>query len=384
MSQCDFATLVAVEYLRTMLSKLYRFRVLGLIVGYVMAYAPSAYLVKHAGLPPLTALPVVAMGSAVTMVVIYTMSALWRGGERGVEGSNGGLNDGGWSGWGLWRYARWGPGAKAGLATSVIFLSTYYAYALPTVSILLMAALMKGAVLLLAPAIDLAQGRRIRVGSAVALLLSGVGVLAGCGRGGVWLPLGALGALALYVGGYLVKLLVLGQLKNKAAKHKPIESKPAMHPNHGRPDLPPGITHIGPPIRISHDKSATTYIYAPPQDLKTFVWSEQPWIAGAALGALALLAPANPDVAHGWGLWFRADLWLAGALTQLTGIFSGFILTGQSNQEHSYCVPLNRCAGVIAGLGATLLGGGWPRSTDLLSAGCVVMAIVFLSLRRSE
>lgn len=263
------------------------------------------------------------------MVVIYTIS-----GFRKSDTPSPSLS--------LWRYARWGPGAQAGIATAAIFLSTYYAYALPTVSILLMAALMKGTVLLLAPMIDLAQGRRVKTSSAVALALSGAGVLAGCGRNGAWLPLGALGALTLYVGGYLVKLIILGRLKHKQEDF------------------------IEQPTR--------------PTTLKTFVWSEQPWIAGIAVGTLALLALAHPDVARGWSLWGRVDLWVAGVLTQLTGIFSGFILTGQADQEHSYCVPLNRCAGVIAGLVATLLGGGLPRGTDLISAGCVVVAILFLSL----
>jgi hypothetical protein len=83
------------------------------------------------------------------------------------------------------------------------------------------------------------------------------------------------------------------------------------------------------------------------------------------------------SLASGWSGWARGDLWLAGAFSQGTGIFGGLILVGR--QGHSHCVTFNRAAGVLAGVGATFLGGRIPSVGEWIGAGLILCAVVALS-----
>jgi hypothetical protein len=54
-------------------------------------------------------------------------------------------------------------------------------------------------------------------------------------------------------------------------------------------------------------------------------------------------------------------------------------------RENSYCVPLERAASLVAGVGGSVLlawlfGGKMPREAELLGAGILIAAIVLLSL----
>src|SRR5207253_118026 len=74
---------------------------------------------------------------------------------------------------------------------------------------------------------------------------------------------------------------------------------------------------------------------------------------------------------------------LVGILSQGTGIFGGLILLDK--RENTYCVPVNRASSILAGVVAAFalwatLDQKPPPASELLGAGLIITAILFLTL----
>lgn len=156
-------------------------------LGYLLAYAPYAALVKllsTTGMDGLELLPATTLGTLVTLPLI--VSSL---------------------GW--WRYAA-APNRHvviSGIAAALIIATTTLAYTFSGISVVLALLLMRGGVLVLAPLVDAAFGRHVRWFSWAALLLSLAAVaiaLRGVERSALTFALAAV--LAVYLGGYILRL----------------------------------------------------------------------------------------------------------------------------------------------------------------------------------
>ena len=108
--------------------------------------------------------------------------------------------------------------------------------------------------------------------------------------------------------------------------------------------------------------------------------------------ALALLSLSGLGAQSGELEWGFVAVWTDGVLLSLAGI--GVTLTVISilsiiilldARENAYCVPLERAASLVAGVGgALLLAWFWdlpqPRNAELIGAGILIAAIVLLSV----
>jgi drug/metabolite transporter (DMT)-like permease len=276
----------------------------------------------------LSLLPIMTLASMLSMLV--TLSAL---------------------GW--WRYAR-PPGQRwprpnrwtflSGIATATIVVTTTLAYTFEGVSLLFVMLVMRGGVLVLAPIVDLMASRAIRWFSWVALGLSLVSLASTFAtRPGV-VPLLCALDLALYLAAYFVRLRLMARLGK------------------------------------SEDRDTRRRYFVEEQMVATPA-------AVALLAVLAMVGPAAfvaPLRAGFLELWTDSTgAWvvLAGVCSQGTGVFGGLLLLDAS--ETTYCVPLNRAASILGGLGAAaglalLFDQPAPSSWELLGAGLLVAAIAVL------
>ena len=254
-------------------------------IGYLVCYAPFAYLVHHSGLSPMRALPITTLACFLTMWTAVLIT-------------------------GSWRRMSLGSGAAAGAATACVMLSATAVYAMP-VAVVAASTVMKGSVLLVGRAIDAAKRRKIgwRTAAAAALALVAILVAAPPGR----VAVGAAVCLGLYVAGYVAKLLLADGTK--------------------------AVGQRGADLNFSLSDAAATATSA----LIVLVVGTA---VGAALGCW-------DELLAGWREWGRADLWVAGILSQGTGFFGTMVLLAPGDQTTS--VTLNRCLGVLAGASATLM-----------------------------
>jgi hypothetical protein len=78
-----------------------------------------------------------------------------------------------------------------------------------------------------------------------------------------------------------------------------------------------------------------------------------------------------------------AYIGIIGIMSQGTGIFGGLILLDR--RENTFCVPVNRSSSILAGVVATfglylLSTGRQPSTHELIGAGLIIAAILFLTL----
>jgi hypothetical protein len=234
----------------------------------------------------------------------------------------------------------------SGLCTAAILTTTTLAYTISGVSILLMMLAMRGGVLVIAPVVDLATGRRPRPAGWVSL---GIALAAlwvatsGPSEGG--LNGTAILTLIAYLGAYFVRL----QLMTRFAK--------------------------------SHDR-ANTLAYFVEEQLVTTPSTL------LILGAIALLGGGAlaSELRVGFG-GLEPSVALAtlavGALSQGTGIFGTLVFLDP--RENTYAVLVNRCASILAGVAASyvlwgVFGLAAPAVEQLVGAGLMILAIAVLAL----
>tara|TARA_B100001750_G_scaffold178156_1_gene146463 strand:- start:441 stop:1445 length:1005 start_codon:yes stop_codon:yes gene_type:complete len=310
--------------------------------GYFAAYVPysamtkaltGGRMVEARPVDGFELLPITVATSLVGMVVFLSAMGWWKhAGHRRIGGVS--LP---WPG----RYT-----FLSGLCTAAIIGTTTLAYTFEGVSIVFVMLLMRGGVLILAPIVDQLTGRSTRWFSWAALGLSLAALfVAFSERGGFALSVVAGVDIAVYLTGYFIRL----QLMSRLAK--------------------------------SGTQDAT---------LRYFV-EEQMVASPAMLLALVLIALLAPGAVGDSVRAGFTDLpgpvilpaLLIGLCSQLTGIFGGLILLDR--RENTFCVPVNRSSSILAGVVASYVLAGWvgaelPSGQELIGAGLVIGAILFLTL----
>lgn len=310
--------------------------------GYLAGYAPYSALTKilsrgsmpslGPALPGLSLLPLSSLASVTCAVLLLVVTGWWR---RATSHQLGGLT------------IR-APGRYtllSGLCSSAIILTTTLAYTFEGISIVFMMLLLRGGVLLIAPMVDLASGRKVRWFSWAALGLSlGALLLALDPRAGFKLSAAAILDVLIYLLAYFVRLRLMSKLAKGSDE----------------------------------------------DNLRYFV-EEQMVSSPAALAALGALAmgsgPVSEELRRGFTEIPFSPAALAvvivGVLSQSNGVFGGLVLLDK--RENSFAVPVNRASSILAGLLATLILWGFfqekaPGFRELAGAAMILAAVLFLSL----
>lgn len=308
-------------------------RVWGFALGYFAFYAPYAALVKAvalhrhgdaAGLSGLALLPAVIAGTAAAIAVIF-----------------------GLLGW--WRHIRW-PGAAvfvSGLGTAVIIATTTLLFTFHGVSIMLALVMMRAGVLILAPLVDLVSGRTVRWFSWAALVfsLAAAAVAMSGGNAGQKLPIEVGGCLSLYLAGYALRL-------------------PCMTGAAKCPDTTLTRCYLVQEAAVALAALLIVQAIVALTDLGVIS-------SGLRQGFAALASEplASPAVLIGI---LYAGLFVCGTLVYL------------DRRENTFCVPLNRCSSLLAGVLAAyaltwLRGVPPPAASQLVAATLVAAGLLLLS-----
>jgi hypothetical protein len=234
----------------------------------------------------------------------------------------------------------------SGLCTAVILTMATLAFSVEGVPIVFMMLMLRGGVLFLAPLVDLITGRRPRRSAWIALGASLVAlILAAADRLAVGMSASAFIVIALYLGAYFIRF----QVMNRNAK--------------------------------TND----------PEKTKRYFAEEQLIAAPASLLAMAALAAFGPtavasELNTGFSLVTTPAIFFPlvtiGIFSQFTGIFGTLVLL--DHREHSFSVPVNRAASVIAALAASSLLAAmghahYPSPLELVAATILVATIAMLS-----
>lgn len=316
----------------------------GMVALYMIAYLPNIIVTKlvtslpHAGLGrPLTGLETLPASLIVSMVLTWLF--IWL------------------SGWHRDANAVQVAGARipvptrytllSGIGTSLVLFTVPLSFTIPDVSIPFIQLLMRGDVLVIAPLIDLAFGRKVHWWSWTALVMVlGALALTLFDRGGLKLPPLAILVVVLYTVGYFLRLWVMNT-----------------------------ISKTGDPASVRR-YFVEEKIVALPLSVLVLALISASGIGGQS-GELA------------WGfvaVWSDPVLWpLFGIGLTLTIISVLAIVILLDPRENAYCVPLERAASLLAGVGGSLLlawiwGLKAPRGAELAGAAILIAAIVLLSL----
>lgn len=298
-------------------------------LGYFIAYTPYLGLVKAmtsgrlpgvSSVDGLVILPSVIAGTVVMLPIFIALL-----------------------GW--WRYARIPSFSVivSGFGTALIIAATTMAYTFRGVSILFALLLLRGGVLMIAPVVDLICKRRVRWFSSVALVITLAAVLLAIfGTNDHRLTLAAAANTGVYLLGYMLRLPMM----TNCAK---VEDKPATRC-----------------WFVEEMYVALIFLTVIP-------------LAGAALGVdglrrgLALMVSGSAAANIGF---------LIGVAYALLYMFGTLIYLDR--RENTFCIPLNRCSSLIAGVAATFALHTWldapvPAWFELTGVGMIIIALMFLS-----
>lgn len=235
----------------------------------------------------------------------------------------------------------------SGLCTALVLFTVPLSLTFEGVSIPFIQLLMRGDILILAPLVDLAFRRKVHWYSWVALVLVAIGLfLTIRQRGGLDLPPLAIATVVLYTIGYFGRLAVMTH-----------------------------VAKTGEPGSIQRYFVEEKIVGIP--------------MAIVFLALIPLLGLGAQGTELAWGFF---DVWTSdqivpilalSVLLFLVSVFSAIILLDK--RENSYCVPLERSASIIAGIGASLLlayfyGRTAPTTTELFGATLMIGAVVLLAV----
>ncbi|HEX2452226.1 MAG TPA: hypothetical protein VHI99_00895 [Vicinamibacterales bacterium] len=323
--------------------RIYDLGIWSLALGYALFYAPYSALVKATSkglLPglsvppsPLDMLPAIGFATAAVTTLVVTSLGWWRYCGRTTVGT-----------WRLPRPLR--CTVVGGLATAAIIYTTTLMFTFAGVSIVLALLIMRGGVLVLAPVVDLLFGRRVRWFAGTGLVLS-LGAVAMNAIGPVGRELDWV--LAVTAGTYLLGYVVRLRCANVLAKS---HDREPSYRYFVEEQLVAMTTLVALPLLLAL-MGDTTIAHHMRQGLSTFLVTAAVW---PALGIGAL-----------YGL-----LYCCGTLIYL------------DRRENTFCVTLNRCASLLAGvLGSfaltALVGERPPGGYELLGAALILVAILVLS-----
>ncbi|WP_188054143.1 hypothetical protein [Sphingosinithalassobacter sp. CS137] len=320
------------------------FPIEGYVALYLLAYLPNVIITKlvtstpHAGLGrPLTGLETLPASLIISTVLTYLF--IW------------------WSGWHRDANGVQVAGARipiptrytflSGIGTAMVLFTVPLSFTFEGVSIPFIQLLMRGDILIIAPLVDIAFGRKVRWWSwtALVMVLAALAIAIG-DRGGFNLPPLAILTVVLYTIGYFIRLAVMTK-----------------------------VSKSGDPASV-RKYFVEEKVFALP-------------LSVAMLAAISAVGFGDQSGQLGWGF---VSVWTDPVILPLFGI--GFTLTVVSvfaiiilldPRENAYCVPLERAASLIAGVGgALILAWVWglphPRTGELIGAGILIVAIALLSL----
>lgn len=235
----------------------------------------------------------------------------------------------------------------SGIGTAMILFTVPLSFTIRDVSIPFMQLLMRGDILLIAPLLDMAFGRKVRWWSWVALVMVlGALALTLLDRGGFNLPPIAILTIVLYTVGYFLRLAVMN--------------------------------------RISKDGN--------PASVRRYFVEEKIIALPLSVVALAVISASGIGgqsdelswgFVHVWTDPVMLELLAIGGTLTLISIVSIIILLDP--RENAYCVPLERAASLVAGVGGSVLlalfwQGEMPSNAELVGAVILIAAIALLSL----
>jgi hypothetical protein len=235
----------------------------------------------------------------------------------------------------------------SGIGTALVLFTVPLSFTLTDVSIPFIQLLMRGDILIIAPIVDLLFRRRVRWWSWTALVIVAVALtLVVRQRGGFHLSPLAIATVVLYTIGYFLRLMVMTRVAKR-----------------------------GDPALVRQYFVEEKVIALPLS------------VVFLAAVSLAGFGSQSGQLAFGFtAVWSDPVFWpLAGAAVTLTivSVFAAIILLDP--HENSYCVPLERSASLVAGLGAAFIlhwAWGMPRPTgiEVLGAAMLIGAIALLTL----
>jgi hypothetical protein len=235
----------------------------------------------------------------------------------------------------------------SGLCTTTIIPTTTLAYTFDGVSIVFVMLLMRGGVLILAPIVDAVSKRHVRWFSWAGLGLSlGALVVAFSESGGWEITLICAIDVAAYLAAYFVRLRFMSRLAKSEVPNANVR------------------------YFVEEQMVATPVLMIL---LGTF----------ALIGGNAVFDEVRAGFTTFWSRPIVLETMLVGVLSQGTGVFGGLILLDR--RENTYCVPVNRCSSVLAGVVAAyslhfLLGQRAPSGYELVGAGMIIAAILVLTI----
>lgn len=312
----------------------FKLRIWWLALGYFVFYVPYSFLIKIVtnrfwpGLDETVSgyrlLPGVVVAVAILLPLIIT-----------------------YQGW--WKYARLRPPALvilSGLGTAIIIGTTTLAFAFTGVSIIFALLLMRGGVVILAPAVDLLYRRRVRWFSWVALGFTVPALLIALLDVNNYslTPLAAL-TIGAYLSGYLLRIPCLTSMAK-------VQDDDTTHRYFVEEAIAAIFFLITIPVVFSLFGQG-----GPILELRQGFLD----LSGAGATIPALLIGA-----------LYASLYCFGTLIYL------------DCRENTFCIPLNRSSSLLAGVVvsfalALLLSFGAPSQSQLGSAAMIVVALLFLS-----
>ncbi len=321
----------------------FNLRIWGLALGYFSFYAPYGALVKLTATGRLAGtngtvsgfelLPPVVVGTVAAMLAWTTLFGWWKYARRREC-------------FGVSVICPSGLVFLSGFGTAIIIGTTTLAFTFTGVSILFALLLMRGGVLITAPAVDALFGRRVRWFSWCALALSFVALLVALADVNNYrMTLVAGLTIAAYLSGYLLRLPCL----NKLGK--------------------------------CEDKSVV-YRYLVEEQIVAAVLL----VAIPAIFALIGVGGIMSELRGGFTNFFKSGVTTPGLL--IGALYAGLYFFGTliylDARENTFCIPLNRASSLLAGLFATyalgdLFGGQQPSAAQLGSMALIVAALLFLS-----
>ncbi len=313
--------------------------------GYFACYVPYSALVKAVskGILPgyeqisgFKLLPLSVTASAVGMVIFISAMRWWKYVPRKeIAGRQIPMP-------GIWQ-------AMSGVCTAGIIMTTTLAYSFEGISIVFAMLMMRGGVLIIAPVVDRITGREVRWFSWAALILSlSALVVAFLEKGSTNMRTVAMIDISVYLVSYFIRL----RFMSKLAK--------------------------------TDDPDVTKSYFVQEQMVAT------PFTV-LLVGAVALFLGGGGgiagDIRAGFtevpGMAVFPMVILIGILSQGTGVFGTLVFLDR--RETAFCVPVNRCSSIMAGVIASyllyfLLDQRAPSSHKLVGAAIIVVAILFLTI----
>ena len=312
--------------------------------GYFACYVPFSFLTKAISkgffadtqktISGFSLLPVSVLSSFICMVIFLYFSGLWRYASKWSLGNMS-----------LPRPTIWT--FLSGLLTSLIIVTTTLSYTFNGVSIVFVMLLMRGGVLCIAPLVDAISNRKVSWFSIVGLILSLLAlVVAFSEKGGYVITLLCALNVLVYIFSYFARLRFMSKIA-KSSKQG--------------------------------------------DNFKFFV--EEQLVATPILIILLFLIAifSSGDLAlklhYGFfNIWGHESFYLViltGVFSQGVGIFGGLILLNKS--ENTFCVPVNRCSSIMAGLVASLslaivFNQPLPSVYKIIAAAIIIVAILFLTI----